>query len=143
MGNECRGGSKDIGLSDLDHEKLRLKPKPYTTKISSSQIGSPTKYNNRSTLLLDSVGPRSTKYTISSTTDTANLESIGQDSNDIPRTVTMNEDEGETPQKPKYDDRCWIAAFNKYIKKKGPRPGPHPDPDHNWNKHPELYDFGK
>ena len=132
-----------MNLCDLDHEKLRVRPKHNTTKISSIKLNSPTNQMRGGTQLMGSIGPgRSTKFTVSTNTDMVRNESLGMESNDIPHTVPMEEDDSESKPK-KYDDRYWVAAFNKYIKKKGPKPGPHPDPEHNWNKHPELYDFGK
>ena len=41
----------------------------------------------------------------------------------------------------KYDDRSWQAEFIRYCQNKGPAPGRHPDPNHDWNKRPEVYNF--
>ena len=35
--------------------------------------------------------------------------------------------------------RIWDKAYMKWVKKKGPKPGPHPDPNHKWNTNPEQY----
>ena len=42
----------------------------------------------------------------------------------------------------KYDDRTWQSDYLRYCKKQGPPPGRHPDPNHPYNRSPELYNFG-
>lgn len=33
----------------------------------------------------------------------------------------------------------WERKFNKWLMDGGEKPGPHPDPGHDWNQHPEKY----
>ena len=37
------------------------------------------------------------------------------------------------------DDRDWLAQWQAYTKGIGPIPGPHPNPDHLWNKDREEF----
>ena len=40
-----------------------------------------------------------------------------------------------------YDTRVWDAHYAKYIQKKGPNPGRHPDPECIWNKDESAFNF--
>ena len=40
-----------------------------------------------------------------------------------------------------YDDRYWLNQRLKWEEGRGDKPGPHPNPKHKWNTHPELYDL--
>ena len=42
--------------------------------------------------------------------------------------------------KGEYDARWWEGEFDKWILGEGSKPGNHPNPDHWWNKCPELHD---
>ena len=45
--------------------------------------------------------------------------------------------EGEQPMyNDKFETRDWDRQYEKYIRKLGPQPGPHPDPDCIWNTDP-------
>ena len=44
-------------------------------------------------------------------------------------------------EKKQFEVRFWNSAFQKWQEGRGPKPGPHPDPSHTWNTHPEMYDF--
>merc|ERR1712130_288817 len=35
----------------------------------------------------------------------------------------------------------WNQKFNEWKKGDGDKPGPHPDPNHCWNKCPEIFDI--
>ena len=39
----------------------------------------------------------------------------------------------------KFETRDWDRQYEKYIRKLGPAPGPHPDPDCIWNTDPNSY----
>ena len=41
-----------------------------------------------------------------------------------------------------YDARFWERQHLDWKEGKGPRPGPHPNPENTWNTKPELHDYG-
>ena len=41
----------------------------------------------------------------------------------------------------KFDARFWEKELIEWKEGRGPRPGPHPDPNHKWNTHPELFNY--
>ena len=46
-------------------------------------------------------------------------------------------------KKANYEVRFWERQFLDWKEGKGQKPGPHPDPDHQWNTHPEMFDVGE
>ena len=40
-----------------------------------------------------------------------------------------------------YDTRVWDSHYIKYIQKKGPNPGRHPDPECIWNSDENSFNF--
>ena len=47
-------------------------------------------------------------------------------------------DEGLLPQ---FDARTWDSEYLLWMNDKGPKPGPHPDPNHKWNTDPTTFNF--
>ena len=45
--------------------------------------------------------------------------------------------EGDDIEKQRRD---WDSAYQLWQQLKGPKPGPHPDPDHGWNIDPDNYE---
>ena len=72
------------------------------------------------------------------TVDDMNGKSSVDDRNTYVRSETSDSKGGK---KVVIDERFWNKQLRNWYDGNGPRPGPHPDPNHKYNTHPEAYDM--
>ena len=116
MGKNCTGNSKKTQQGNADGLDMLAKQKKIKSMIESGTVG-------------PRIETQATQGTQGAT-----------DENDLQQNTAIYKFKGVL-----IDERDWDFHFERWrhAPDKFQRPGPHPNPDHSWNTHPEMYGFGQ